>query len=626
MKRIVGEHQRIKISSKKRAKTGIVAHTTTVAFMITFNLVKESSSSNIKIKSLKTLSGFRPSCTATTTYIIAARFKVLEEDGKKLEPSICLQEYPSTQRKFIPKDGGQPNGEKVFSLYTPGTTNCMLLKQLNADKVISTFVAFILEPLAQPIGGNCRISGVITNKDLEVHKVGPVYDVFDKLIADGDYKSLTRINLYGPHITKLPESTLIVELEDTPSSAINDELIEMVLLAPAVEQAIASTEDSMHIYSRTDFDTINLDIDKNTFATKIRLEDHCKRLVVDDLPGYFLGGWNLASLSGSEVAFQRVAKIARSTRAHSLIVLCYASRPDEIRNAQWWRLTIESQGYMTQTSPDSTLHKFHYAIEVKDNGSFFVFRILRDGMVNLATVQFPNQNLNSYLFFSFTVGYGALFLTGDTTIRSKTHLNLVVYQDGQEKVEWSGEIEGDAELSSVIPIELKDSEYRWAKATLTSNPPNRLNTPGFRISELNGIYGAYLSHKVVDVDEWRKVYPTCLVFGYQVNHCLAFARLVGPQHKSTDLVYVRNQQEIGALHPESSILKHCAVPINVRACAIAKPGSINVLNSGIKSILFVLSIGLDEYNALDQRCKDFFYEYENNVKTKYLLPCDLSCK
>ena len=83
---------------------------------------------------------------------------------------------------------------------------------------------------------------------------------------------------------------------------------------------------------------------------------------------------------------------------------------------------------------------------------------------------------------------------------------------------------------------------------------------------------------------------------------------------------------IGFILESNKLFENCRIAVNQAICWIPRKGYINQLEIRQRTPLGSQLMKEEDYEAQSDEIKEFYYVYENNVGTKYLVSCPYSCK
>ena len=557
----------------------------------------------------------------TSTLLVAAR--IVQHSGKPISINIDTPTIAANKQFITDTDGN-----KRYGYYQTGS-NCYYHTDLSGKNINPFFMLVIRNNGA--IQNQCQVVGVITNiglqpcgsedtDPLEIKPLAliadnsqtPTLGSFSKIYIDKNYS-------FGG----LFPYTLLLKDFDVPD--LDGRTVEMMLTHP-ISRTTLDLPISLYDYQAVK--NINSYLNLNPFASEIKNKDVVKRVVYDDLPGYFLGVYSGVGDDASKFA-QKSILVSRS-RGYCVHVELYIEKPGQIGQGETHAVELMSKVF--KQSSDETLSsvkEYVYQIGITRTATHLEFRVKRDG------VDVPGLNIDksysggtNFIYFSFTVGAGYLYFIDATTVRAKYNEILHVFEDGQPIQRSLNTYQETALLTSVVPYSLtpgKISENRLVKIEYKPHPGVTENKAGLRVYVLTRALGVYPPFLITDIDNSGTNFPKCFFPGIREDHCLAMALLSGPS-QVTETKY-KNGNAIMVEATSNDMVNSCRTIYNPDRCLSVKPGYIiNVEVEQTTPLPWNGKMAVPEFEALEQEVKDSAYVFENNLGTKYLVSCPYSCK
>ena len=566
----------------------------------------------------------------TTLYLVS--FRVKSFSGGKyptflLDPqSVSLPQELKAQNPLDELRDKYSTFKTGLDCYTPDNTNT-----INEEP----FFALVAQQ-AQSGSNHCKLTNIITTKVLKSCRSSSTeYDMWDKVFLkiDGGLGSQDSFNKVEFHkdIRSLNHGTFIFKFKNLQLQDISVEIVEMMLIEPV--SGIYRTSRSFKLYNWDNLKPFTQFDSPNTHTKPVEAQKYYKRLVIKDLPGYFLGGYDSSgSFSENEAIFQKVEPFdlgfPPSFHPRSYFFTIYCRKTSLISPGTTYTFHYDVKSFRESGSETTSLSDFSYKIEVKRTTTTTIeFKVLRNPVVapifiKTLTEEDPNQK---YLYFTFMVGDGVKYYNSATQVRRKLFETLIIYRPGQAKVKELHSIELDSPLDKIYRTQNSQAKSRVVKIKFEMSSGGQVNTPGFRVYDCRMLDGAYPSQLISTVSN-EQDFPACLLGNYHKGGCLSLAPLSSDTDLQADVVIDGGQ--LKTLSPENPLKEGCKVPMKVGSdytCLIPKPGYISVLDSIFNGKLKDRVIPVAEYNKLVDEDKDFYYEYANSDGTKYLLNCYESC-
>ena len=363
----------------------------------------------------------------------------------------------------------------------------------------------------------------------------------------------------------------------------------------------------------------------NTFAHEIKPSTFVPRLIRDDLPGYYLGVYSPGA-QNHDAYFQKVER-SKDSITRSMNIQLYMSTPDSFTVGKEHTIEITSKPYQTDAEHPGLVIEYHYLIKITRTTTSMVFKYFRgpSTLVGSLTLNYPSGGTgNKFVYFSLTVGHGMLFFKDSTTFRARRYQTLHVYQPGTGvKLRDHQTLDEDmTEKEMRFDENERPTTEVWAKVEFKPAPGITNNEAFIRVyisGVTNGVYPSFLiSSRAVDPA------TRCYFEAYHENSCVSLGILVDADETQAPkgLWFAK----LLFNPPETYNLKEtCKVLFDPRRCLIPKPGYITNLENKIKTAFYPGSYTISDYENLREEVKKTMRVYTNNVGTKYLVTCPISC-
>ena len=117
----------------------------------------------------------------------------------------------------------------------------------------------------------------------------------------------------------------------------------------------------------------------------------------------------------------------------------------------------------------------------------------------------------------------------------------------------------------------------------------------------------------------------CYFEGLTQGACFS-AGILADQEETQAPIIVRGGKGLLAPGELHNFKNTCKVMIETGRCLIPKPGYITNLENSLRTAFYPGSYTLSDFQNLREGVKKSMREYTNNVGTKYLVACPISCK
>ena len=618
-------------STKRDSQPAKFKHTLPTILFVVIEFIRQaeaaSSLYNIKSKPIsKQLTEIE--CRASTINFYAVWFK---ETPTPLSFKIDQSKLGSA-KEFILDSGG---ASKKYALYEAGNDcHYHTIPGTTANKYM--FVV-VMENDGLSAKG-CKVSGVITTKGLTVC-APPNQDLLEaangplrpKTASDSpaSQTSFSKIQfdetLFRRTVTYKP--ILFTISGGLTLASIDDRVVEMILLTH-----IAPKEMSRPV-AMVDYDVFNQinryrGLGQNEMIFEVKPEDATKRMVYDDLPGYFVDVYSRNNSAGApkDDASKILARNLNLAGLKGIQIQFYIQKPGMIAVGETHTFEFLSQNMATAPSQAHDLKTTDYLIEVSRTATHLEFNIQREGTpVTALTISKAYTGGSKFIYFNLNINRGILYYHSASSVRAKTYETLHVYEVGQEVQRTEASFEED--LTPEEATGLKDGVFETSPSlycTLEYRAPEgqTSNKAVFKVMTFDVLDGVYPPFLIADIRTAN--YPTrCYYPLASRNTCLSLAHLSDASETQT-LSYVDQMRVAGTM--DGAMAERCRVPFNGTKCYTPMPGFVTNLEIALRSGLpygGILAIG--EYQALDQRRKGFAFEMTSNQGTKYLITCPNSC-
>ena len=492
----------------------------------------------------------------------------------------------------------------------------------NAANTYPIFFLFIEKDGTDSNSKMCRINYIITNTEIQPCSGTTrefLVDIFDRkdVTSTGAFSNYLFDQTQGYSHQKYSSDTL--ELDD-----IDDKFLEMILLSPMKVNQMPL--DALFL-SHKEINFFNDHADKNGTPAlpKVSPQYVYSRLVVNDLPGYFLGDLDGQNDLG-EKNYQKTLKWVSGNKG--INVLLYIARPSGLSENLVYKIKIGTKGFKNNVQHlNSYLKELDYAIKIQKVGQNIQFSILRsDTPTTSETVDLPDNNPDQFIYLCFTFGGGMLFYNSASSGRAKYYETLTVFRVGEAYKRIFSSFEEDTEVNSLQPNHFQSADHKLVTVGIES--------PGASLQENFGeirVYGVYSTEGVFPAlffnnfyeDHKKKNLPRCF-FSDLSYKCPAYAMLANRAESFAPYSQTLNFGVVfttirGDLGPECKFYADSN-------CVIPRRDMIGSLDHETVSPLLGRPIKGANYDNLPQTDKDFYHLHTSDTGTKYLITCPISCK
>ena len=420
----------------------------------------------------------------------------------------------------------------------------------------------------------------------------------------------------------------VISLDDPTFSlpaSVDNQFVEMLVLE-FVDTVISYLLSGMIDYLV--FDNINQRLTDNPFAVEVKPADVAKRLIHDDLPGYYLDVYN--GDPNTDDSSKVLAKVMTTRGQFTIQTELYIQKPDQIAVGETHSIEIKSR-YFKFVSTDPALNRdLQYKIEVTRTATLLQFRVKRGA----GEVAVPALNIDKsyaggtdYISFNFDIGKGILYYININDGRSKTYETLHVYSVGQPIQQASATVEANEDVATILSAKFTENTYSSTIYTTVRYLPHTgvtTNKAGFRVMRLRPISGVVTPYLVATMNP-GSYKARCFNRLPKSQRCLAMAHLSDPSEtQALDYIKYHNQGSTAT----GTLATVCKTISTYNRCYNGKPGYIVNLEVGAQLPLPADGLmSLADYDAFpDQSVKDLLVEVTSNTGTRYLITCPPSCK
>ena len=556
----------------------------------------------------------------STRYLVSKRLK--STTSKIL--SFNIEAYPDSRgHQFIHNIN---TNKKMFTVHKIGE-NCYTPEFSGS---ISKH-AFIILIIQQEAGGSskCQITDVLTTSSLVPCSGNPnLYNFWNAVLPQeflGRSNSPNKFEyLQFSFIYESPRQFgVTIQLKGLNFNNLDDNLVEFCLLEPLY---LLSQNYPTTLFDENYFREFNRNVGRNAdFAKRISSQRYFPRLVHDDLPGYLLGGYGGNTAGEDEAVFQRITgKLDLKWKSTALVVL-FIEKPAKISIGRTYSALITTKEYFTvDIHTERNLVDLKYKIKIErtttKNLKFSVFRNFQNFFLSS---DFEDSGGDEYIYVALSVGSSVLYYTNRDNVYAKTYEMLTIYREGQDAVRRVNTRYFETEAKKIMSLSRTDSPSNiWFQVEYKQSHNPLINEIGLRVVDADILLGVVPIHLMTPL-KVEKTYPSCFLEGILGKTCLGMARLGSPSTKQSK--YYRDN---GLIHDLITVLKRsCKVVESKKGCPLAMEGYNAIHSDRLKTHLFTYGAAQQsEYENMEQRFKDFYFEFTSNTNKKYLVPCPTSCK
>ena len=338
-------------------------------------------------------------CSSATGMNLYA-LRVQQIGGKPVSVNLASTAIASSL-KYV----DHTSGDKVYGMFELSSSSNDCYYHTNYAS-INPFFMVVIQKGSNP-ASQCKITRIITNLDLQPcggtstedfftffkpyhNSAVATNDAFSSIIVADNYINIFRN--YNQLWNYLPSYSL---------SDIDERMVEAMVLGPLAK--IDYTEQpTMFFYDVTA--RTNDWLTQNTFTTQIEPAEYIKRLVWDDLPGYYLEVYNPGT-DKPEDFLQKISKIELKERTftHSTHLQMYIQKPASIAVGET-HIVEYTLRPAVQASGESkfNLKQFVYQIQVTRTSTELQFQVKRSGS-NRNYLALSYSGGTDFIYFSFTV-------------------------------------------------------------------------------------------------------------------------------------------------------------------------------------------------------------------------------
>ena len=369
----------------------------------------------------------------------------------------------------------------------------------------------------------------------------------------------------------------------------------------------------------------------NEFIPEYKPQDALKRVVHEDLPGYYLDVYNGASDDVSKI----LARVLPQNGPGGVQSELYIQKPEMLEVGVTHSIEIKTQQMKDLITNTNHIKPHTYRIDVTRTAAGNIdFQLFR-GTNTAASLQIshPYSGGQNFIYFNFNVMRGVLYFLNPPTsgCRAKIYETLHVYEVGKTVQRVVGSFEESMSIAAATGRD--DTNFQISTivyGTIEYKPPNQVtsNIAVFKVMSFYGMAGVYPNFLLTDIDTTnlseRCYYPLPSPAASPLKKCLALAHLSGPSETQT-LLY--NDPLSKDLKTATGFLKErCRVTYNDRKCYTTMPGFLVNLNVERDGMPYGGVLTAAEYDALDAKKKGFVTEFTSNLGTRTFVSCPISCK
>ena len=581
--------------------------------------------SNIKIEETK------PKCTSDQDLVLF-NLRLLNKHRKDLAYSFKLKDFGleggGPLAEFLAVEGST---DKAYARYGLGDT-CYTHSNLETTNN-NILLSLILGRAGD--NGECKIIGILTNRGLEkCSSADPsttidIWEVINFSGGKSDHSSFSSIDAsgFGIRVAKAYKPSLTVINDLGPVENLSEELVEMVVVEPLIDEERKEWPSLFNYKKKNYFNQLTK---FNSFAEKINFEHFIPRLVRDDLPGFFLGkyeGSDPSDRGDLQLNAQR-----NPSSSQGLIIEFYLSRPESIESGEEYRVNLIFKGFAAKKEQiDFTFFELDYEVRITREGTRLKFKVFRDGEaseISQLTEFYEDTNgpAENYLYCSLTLGTGVLYYKDEENVRAKAYETLTLFRPGRSTKRKHHTRQLDLQVETIRGSTKRDDQITnvYIKASLTTNPPERINKAGIRVTALTqtlGIYPAFL----VSSRNTQTQFPNCFFNLYRYKGCLSIAIVSGPGDHEVKFTLGKSHSLAESYNKKET---NCKIFPFKSSCVIPEKGYISNLEYGLTSRVTSNKnpIKLKFYEEMTVEIKSTVVEFLSNLGTKYLVSCPHSCK
>ena len=562
-------------------------------------------------------------------YIYVARIK--EGENKRIAFKLARdysKEPPAKQ--FISKED-QPD-QSMYALYDVGGV-CMEIEP-NTPNNAAPFLALLIQKRKDD-SRMCEVVKIITNTGLKPcssTETVQLWDIitFGKTTDDEVYSKFRIFQLPQDYLVEWYRDSLLIS-EDFDFVNFDPKLVDLMLVSPIgrpqpTEPDVLEINHSM-ILDLKSYKDHNNEVGKLPTAVQIG-----RRLVKGDLPGYFLEDRDGVSDTDFSKHFHFLNR-GYHTYARTQKLVFYISDHSKLMLNQEYEIMFKSTPFRMNSKQELNLATLNYRINVKrtraQTSSKVIFELLRrgdkSGFEEALKIELTDPEEGNFVYFGVMVGQGVLYLEDEAGMaRIRTYETFFAY-DGKTRRTSTSFNDAKASLLSLIAIDKDQAKQRYTfiKYMCTKDKANK---PGFRVYSSMTIIGVYPPHLIakdhMDLDE----FPDCFLPDYNKNLCHRYATILRPDHTPGNVIFSQKKNDVKKLTEKVKNNQMCLFKKYEYKCLIPKDGSIVNLEYHESNRMHDRIMLLKKFDLFDQENKDYFYEFENDKKRRYVISCFGSCK
>ena len=416
-----------------------------------------------------------------------------------------------------------------------------------------------------------------------------------------------------------------ISIDDASFSfaSIDDQFLEMMLMNVIINPLPTPVSMIRHL----SFKEINDHIGANPFAVLVNPGDFAKRLIQDELPGYYLDVYNgdPATDDSSKVLAQRLYLIGHRTAQLQF----YIPKPSQIAVGETHGIQFKVRYFKSTPGNTANPRLFEYNIQVTRTATHLNFGVKR------GTTDIPGLNMakaytggDKFIYVNFNFGKGVLYWVDKDNAKSKTYETLHVFEVGQAVQSKVNSFETSSEqIPIILNIKPYSSYSSLTYSTVEYKPHSGVTTnkAGFRVLTLRVLDGVVPPSLVATMNPGS--YSSRCYYTHSLSgNCLAMAHLSDlAEPQFLDYVEKGTTQVMTA---SAELASACRVVFGQNKCLWPKPNYISNLEEAMTLPLDLNgNLPLADYEALtDQTIKGFATEVTSNTGRKYLVGCPETCK
>ena len=539
----------------------------------------------------------------------------------------------ASAKGFIPATGGSK-----YYLYEAGNDECT---HDGLDSKAQNHMIIVVAENDGVTTTGCKVTGIITQKLKP--KVGDVFQLFSapnslytlQNAAGGaaTTASFGKVVWSGVWDHQIFYTPLRFTFHGLSLAAIDERIVEMMILTPIlglqqpIPPGMADLTETLNTPNK--YRTFP----GNEFIPEYKPQDAMKRMVHDDLPGYYLDVYNGGA---SDDVSKILARVLFQNGPGGVQSELYIQKPDQLEVGVTHSIEIKTQQMKEVSTYSNQLAPAQYRIDVtrtaSGNINFAVFR----GSNTAASLQIshPYTGGQNFIYFNFNSKRGVLYFLNPPSsgCRAKIYETLHVYEVGKTVQRVVAAFEDSMGIAEVTGRDNTNPSISTTMyGTIEYKPPNLVtsNIAVFKVMSFYSIIGVYPNFQIANIDAnipERCYYPLPRPPSSTstTNKCAAMAHLSGPSENQTLLYADPLSKDIKTA---SGFLKErCRVTFNDTKCYSTMPGFLVNLNVERDGMPYGGVLTAAEYDALDAKKKGFVTEFTSNLGTRTFVSCPISCK